>query len=320
VILLVSPAAPTTLHGNGVTADRWAGILRRLGHEVDIADAYRAGDYTALVALHARKSADAVRSFRADHPEAPIVLALTGTDLYPDLATAGVDPAVVARADRLIVLQGNGLQQVDPQIRWRARVIFQGVPDIPSGPFDEDHFDVCVLAHLRAVKDPLLAAAAARRLPTESRIRIIHAGQGLDDDLTALAQTETADNPHYTWVGPLPRSEALALLARSRLLVLSSRHEGGANVVSEALAAGVPAACSDIPGSVGMLGADYPGYFPVGNAEALATLLRAAETNHAGYYDQLRRHCASRRSLVDPAQEVQAWSDLLKELSLPVPA
>lgn len=319
MILLVSPAAPNTLLGNGVTAERWAALLRRLGHEVDIADTFRAGDHTALVALHAKKSAAAVRAFRTEHPTAPIMLALTGTDLYPDLTANRVDPAVLALADRLIVLQDNGLAQIDPEMRWRARVIYQSVPDIPPGPVDEDHFDVCVLAHLREVKDPLLAADAARRLPADSRIRIVHTGQGLDEELTARAAAESAGNPRYTWVGPLPRPEALTLLAGSRLLVLTSRHEGGANVISEALAAGVPCLCTEIPGSTGLLGPDYPGYFPVGDADALAALLLAAETNRDGYHDTLRRHCARRRPLVEPANELQAWADLLKELSLPVP-
>jgi glycosyltransferase involved in cell wall biosynthesis len=247
------------------------------------------------------------------------VLALTGTDLYPDLAANGVDPAVLRTADRLVVLQSDGLARIDARDRSRARVIVQSVPDIAPGPHDQDHFDVCVLAHLRPVKDPLLPAAAARRLPAASRIRITHAGHGLDTELTALAQAESAQNERYRWIGPVPRDDALALLARSRLLVLSSRHEGGANVISEALAAGVPVLCSEIPGSMGLLGDDYPGYFPVGNVAAVANRLWAAETDQDGYYDQLRRRCASRRSLVDPASERRAWADLLKELSLPVP-
>jgi glycosyltransferase involved in cell wall biosynthesis len=192
------------------------------------------------------------------------------------------------------------------------------VPDIERGRLDTDHFDVCALSHLRPVKDPLLPATAARRLPAASRIRITHAGQGLDDGLAALARAASAGSTRYRWVGPLPRTEALALLARSRLLVLSSRHEGGANVVSEALAAGVPVVCSEIPGSVGLLGADYPGYFPAGDADALAGCLRAAEMDADGYYERLRLHCASRRPLFDPACEQEAWSDLLTELSLPV--
>ena len=55
-------------------------------------------------------------------------------------------------------------------------------------------------------------------------------------------------------------------------MVLSSLSEGGANVISEAVAAGVPVLASRIDGSVGLLD-DYPGYFPVRDTAALARLL-----------------------------------------------
>jgi putative glycosyltransferase (TIGR04348 family) len=315
-ILLVSPTPPDSLHGNGVTARRWAGILRDLGHEVVLADGYRAGGYRALIALHARKSAPAVRSFRASHPQAPIVIALTGTDLYPDLATTGVDPVLLAMASRLIVLQPLGVAQLEEALRERTRVVVQSVPPIPAVPPREDIFEVAFLAHVRPVKDPAVLTAALRRLPAASRISVTHAGGALDDALSAHLKAEAAGNPRYTWLGPLPRPDALRVLARSRLLVLTSRHEGGANVVSEALAAGVPVISSAIPGSFGLLGEDYPGYFPVGDADALAERLRAAEQDRDGYYRSLAAHCAALRPSVDPRREADAFAALLAELGL----
>ncbi|MGH3449840.1 MAG: glycosyltransferase, partial [Haloechinothrix sp.] len=254
MILLVSPAPPASVHGNGVTAARWARILRALGHDVETAERYRGGHYSALVALHARKSADAIRAFHAEHPDAPVVIALTGTDLYPDLAGGGVDPAVLRIAGRLVVLQPHGLRQLDDELRSRAKVIIQSVPEIQPRPRRADIFEVAFLAHLRPVKDPLRAAAATRLLPPDSRIRLTHVGAGLDHDLAEHARVEAADNPRYEWLGELTRSDALNVLARSRLLVLTSHNEGGANVVSEALAAGVPVLSSAIPGSQGLLG------------------------------------------------------------------
>jgi putative glycosyltransferase (TIGR04348 family) len=317
MILLVSPAAPDSVTGNGVTARRWAGFLRELGHEVELSREYHAGSYDALLALHARKSADAIRRFHAGHPGAPVVLALTGTDLYPDLATAGVDPEVLALADRLVLLQPRGLDQLDPATRDRARVIVQSVPPIQRKPPREDCFEVAFLAHLRPVKDPLRPAEAVRELPAGSRIRVTHFGEAQDAELGAAAAAQSATNPHYDWLGARPREEALDLLARSRLLVLTSRHEGGANVVSEALAAGLPVVCSAIPGSIGLLGEDYPGYFPAGDSSALARALYAAERDTGGYYTALRERCASLASLVDPERERRAWADLLTELALP---
>jgi putative glycosyltransferase (TIGR04348 family) len=321
MILVVTPTPPDSPNGNGVTARRWAGILRDLGHQVDLTQEYRPGDHDLLVALHAVKSAGAVRAFHADHPAAPVVIGLTGTDLYPDLATTGVDPAVLAIASRLVVLQPHGAEQVPRKLRDRVRVIFQSMT-VPSAigvapaPPDPDCFEVALLAHLRPVKDPLLLAAAMRYLPASSRIRVTHAGEGRDPALARQAAAASAGSGRYRWTGPLPRPEALAVLARSRLLAVTSAHEGGANVVTEAIGLGVPVISSRIPGSTGLLGADYPGYFRPGDPADLARLLLAAERDIDGLYHRLRQRCAALRHLADPARERAAWAALLAELDL----
>ncbi|MGH3979089.1 MAG: selenoneine biosynthesis selenosugar synthase SenB [Pseudonocardiaceae bacterium] len=318
-IAVVTPTPVDSPHGNGVTARRWATILDGLGHRVSLSRTYDGGAHDVLIALHARKSAGAVRAFRAQRPGAPVVVALTGTDLYPDLATGGVEEEVLAAATRLVVLQPEALAQLPAPLAARTTVIVQSVPPIPPRPARADCFEVALLAHLRPVKDPLRLAAAARLLPADSRIRITHLGAALDNALADRAAAESASNPRYTWLGPRAREEALQVLARSRLLALTSVHEGGANVVSEALAAGVPIVSSAIPGSSGLLGRDYPGYFPAGDTEALASLLDAAEHDRDGRYGELRRRCAAARPLVDPARERDGWASLLAELPLPLP-
>lgn len=312
-ICLVTPVAQRTYHGNWVTAERWAAILGDLGHQVAVLETYDDRPADLLIALHARKSAPAVQRFRALHQTAPIVLALTGTDLYPTLAPT--DRPVLALADRYVVLQPLGVDQLPADLRNRARVIYQSVALVTAGQPGGDHFDALVLAHLRPVKDPLLAAAAARVLPADSQVRIRHAGAVIDPDLGARAAAESATNPHYDWLGELPRPAALRLLAESRLLLLTSRHEGGANAVSEALAAGVPVLATRIPGTVGMLGPDYPGYFPVGDPAALAELLAHTERDRDGLYSRLRQHCGALRPLVAPETERDAWRALLTELT-----
>jgi putative glycosyltransferase (TIGR04348 family) len=313
-IQLVTPSAAATHHGNRGTAERWARILRELGHTVEEAGEFPGGDVDLLVALHARKSAPAVLAAAA--AGVPVVLALTGTDLYPDLATSGVDTAVLEAAELLVVLQPLGIEQLPERLRGRARVVTQSAEAVWEPPEPErDVFEVAVLAHLRAVKDPLLPAAAARLLPADSGVRIDHAGAALDADLGAQALAEARDNPRYRWLGDLPHPEALRLLAGSRVMVHPSRHEGGANVVSEALAAGVPLLASRIPGTVGLLGEEHPGYFPPGDAAALAEAISAAERNAGGYYDALVRASARLLDRVGPEQERASWARLLAELT-----
>ncbi|MGH3322062.1 MAG: selenoneine biosynthesis selenosugar synthase SenB [Streptosporangiaceae bacterium] len=315
-ILIVTPAPPRSYYGNRITARRWATLLGDLGHTVEVTESYDDRPVDLLVALHARKSAEAVRRVRALHPEATVVLALTGTDLYPDLTSAGVDPTVLGAADRLVVLQRLAVDQLPEKLSDRVRVIHQSVESVPEAPTpNEDVFDAVLLAHLRPVKDPLVAADAAWLLYGDSRVRVRHAGAAIDPDLARRAAVESRVNPRYTWFGELSRPEALRLLAGGRLLVHPSRHEGGANVISEALAAGIPVVATRIPGTEGILGADYPGYFPPGDAMALADLLFRVEHNVGELYDELLRRCADLRPLVAPERERAAWEQLLAEVS-----
>lgn len=313
-IALASPTPPDSPHGNGVTARRWASILRDLGHDVALMQGYDGGAHELLIALHARKSVGAVTAFRTAHPHLPVVVALTGTDVYPDLDSAGVDRRVLERTSRLVVLQPLALLQLPEHLRERARVVVQSVPPITPAPPRSECFEVVQLAHLRRVKDPLRLAAAVRLLPDTSRVQVTHLGESRDDTLAAEAREESERNSRYTWFGPRSREEALRVLARSRVLAVTSWLEGGANVVSEALAAGVPVVSSAIPGSVGLLGADYQGYFPPGDTVALARLLVRLERDEDGCFTTLRSHCASLRGLVEPAGERQAWARLLDEL------
>ena len=264
-----------------------------------------------LVALHARKSHPSIARFRRRHPKAPLVVALTGTDLYHDLRTSALARRSLALASRLVVLQPRGVAALRMAVRAKARVIRQSAVCPARGITPRKGlFEVCVLAHLRPVKDPLRAARAARLLPASSRIRVLHAGAALDARNAARARAEASANPRYVWLGPLSRGRALRLLARCRLLLVTSRLEGGANVLSEALACRIPVLSSRIDGSVGILGADYPGLFDVGDTRGLAALLRRAETD-ARFYRRLVSRCRSLARRVDPALEARTWRRLL---------
>jgi putative glycosyltransferase (TIGR04348 family) len=312
-ICLVTPAPAGSRKGNRVTALRWAHFLRELGHRVRVRTEYAGERCDLLVALHASRSAASVRRSHDMHPDVPLVVCLTGTDLYDQIHTSPEAKQSLELASRLIVLQPLGIEELPAHLRPRARVIYQSVPPprfhVTPRP---DVFEVCVLGHLREVKDPLRTAHAARLLPAASRLRVLHLGAALSPEMATAARAEEAANPRYRWLGELPRWRALRVLARCRLLALTSRLEGGANVISEALAVSVPVVSSHIPGSIGLLGPDYPGYFPYGKTQALADLLHRAETDPA-FYQSLRRHCTRRRRLFDPARERRSWARLLRE-------
>jgi len=154
---------------------------------------------------------------------------------------------------------------------------------------------------------------AARLLPASSRIRILQIGSAMTKAMERRARAETKRNPRYRWLGEQPRWRVRRILARSQLTVVSSRMEGGANALSESLVASVPVLGSRIPGNVGVLREDYPGYFAVGDTRGLAQLLRRAE-NDAAFYAYLSTRCRKLARLFDPAREVEAWSSLLNEV------
>src|SRR5262249_19474174 len=173
--------------------------------------------------------------------------------------------------------QPEGLHELPDWARGRARAILQSAEPVRALPPRRDAFEVALLAHLRPVKDPFRAAMAARLLPAASRLRILPAGSALDPALAPRARSEQATNPRYRWLGGMPHWRARRVLARSRLMVITSRSEGGSNVLSEAIASGVPVVSSRIPGSTGLLGGDYPGLFAVGDTQGLASLLERME-------------------------------------------
>jgi putative glycosyltransferase (TIGR04348 family) len=289
-------------------------MLRMVGHRVQIAETFADQRCEALLALHARKSFPSVHRFRAIFPSAPLVVALTGTDLYADLPRSAKARRSLELADLVVVLQPDAIAHLAPEFRRKARVILQSAVFRGVRPRALSRvFEVTVLGHLRAVKDPFRAGMAARRLSASSRIRIIQLGQALTEDMRRQAEAEMRINPRYRWLGGLPWGKAMRRLARSRLTVISSRLEGGPNVVSEALVAGVPIVSSRISGVIGMLGRDYPGYFPVGDTGALAELLARAETDPR-FYAELRRICQERAPDFAPERELAAWRKLTDEL------
>ncbi len=313
-IALITPAPAQVHTGNRTTAHRWARLLGDLGHHVNVRKDWNGEECDLLIALHARRSFPAIQRFREERPHAPIIVALTGTDLYGDLENSAEAICSLKLASRIVVLQELGVEAVPVSARRKVRVIYQSAEHVsPPSRREEGDFQVCVLAHLRAVKDPLRPAYAVRKLPAPSRIQLKHAGAMLDPEFVAQVEAEQRTNLRYQWLGPLSHEYALELLAGSQMLVLTSQLEGGANVISEAIAASVPVISSLIPGSVGILGTGYPGYFPVGDSAALREQLQRAESD-GGFYRDLQQWVARLHPLVSPARERETWESLLTEL------
>lgn len=309
---------PAPAGGNRTTALRWARILRRLGWRAFRGEGWGGRPCDLLVALHARRSRPAVERFRRERPAGSVIVAATGTDLYEDLPGGGQRGAEtlagLRAADRIVVLQEAALQAVPPELVERTRVVHQSLP--PAGPRpapDPETFEVALLANLRPVKDPLLAARAVELLPVTSRLIVLHLGESLDENMASEAQRTSRENPRYRWLGPRPRREALCTLARARLALSTSTQEGGANAVSEAVVMGVPLIATDVPGTRGLLGADHPGLFPAGDVAALTGRLARAERDPR-FLAALTAAGRRRAALFKPEREERAWRDLLGEL------
>jgi putative glycosyltransferase (TIGR04348 family) len=315
---MVCPVPAGSRLGNRITAVRWKKILVGLGHRVTISTGKPGGRYDVLVALHARHSAAVVGWSRDAHPDRPIVLALTGTDLYRDILRDASAQRSVALADALVVLHDRAALALPRRYRGRVRVIRQSADPDRVGRVQRRNakvssFDVAFVAHLRAEKDPLRAALAARALPQRSKLRIRHAGRALGDDFRLAAEAEQRSNPRYQWLGEISPAASRALIARARVLVLTSVMEGGANVLGEAIVSGTPIIAARIPATVSALGPRYPGLFAVGDTTALARLFRRAEED-ASFLARLTRETRARRPLFSRAVERAAWRALLREL------
>ena len=314
-IVLVTPAARGTRYGNRVTALRWGRILRSLGHGVKVVTHYQGERCDLMVGLHARRSSESMRTFKEAHPHRPLILALTGTDVYQDIRHDADAQQSLELADRIVALQSLARNELSERLWHKFVPILQSAKPTPTAVQPRNRtFDVCVVGYLRPVKDPFRAALASRLLPSTSRVRVLQLGGALSPAMERRARAEEVRNPRYVWLGERPHWQTRRIMKRSQLLVLSSKLEGGANVLSEALADQIPVLSSHIPGSIGLLGEDHPGYFTTGSTRELARLLYRAETNTA-YLDQLRQHSARRSALVRPETERASWQALLSQLT-----
>lgn len=313
-IRFLEAASVNIRNGNVVTSERWRSMFESLGHRVESYFADGCQQCDLLVVFNAYTNRQAIREAWTNGVAGRIVICLTGTDLYRDLREDPAARDVLYLADQLVVLQPMGVPALPEALHGKTMVVYQSAvaPRVVVSRHEET-FDVCGIAHLRDVKDPLRTARAARLLPAESRLRVVHVGKALSAEYEQAVIREVAENPRFHWFGEQSGARTAEILLGSRLLVMSSLLEGGANVVSEAIVSGIPVIGTDIPCMRGLLGDDYPGLFPVGDTVRLAELLYRAEVD-SRFYDQLQAFCRRESYKFDPKREKNSLKILLERL------
>ena len=303
-IVIISPYLANANNGNWQTAWRWSRFLSQ-SYKVTLAVHWDGTACDAMIALHARRSATSIAAFSAAFPARPLIVVLTGTDLYKDIANDEDAQRSLQFANQLLILQPAGLQALNKNLHHKTKVIYQSAPSLK--PFKQNHeiqpryFDVTMIGHLRDEKDPGTFMRAAKSLES-ARVRLIHIGGALDPVLAEEAKKTQQLYPRYHWLGNVAHAATRQRLKRSQLMVITSKMEGGANVIIEAVTSGVPVLASDISGNRGMLGDNYAGYFPLGDSIKLAHLIDRAVSD-TKFYSHLKAQCAARASLFAPERE-----------------
>lgn len=308
-ICIISPALAAANNGNWQTATRWQQMLSG-PYRVQIMQQWDGQAFDAMLALHARRSADAIVRWSATCPDKPIVVALTGTDLYRDIAVDAQAQQSLRLAQRLIVLQELGPRSLPVEFRSKCRVIFQSTPRRPPVQKTPQALRALMVGHLRAEKSPQTYFAAARALVHRPDIVLEHIGAPLDAALGEEARQLAAEVPNYRYLGEQSHEQTLEHITNAHVIVHPSQMEGGAHVVMEAVMCGTPVLASRIDGNVGMLGFDYAGYFDCGNADQLVQALIAcrdsqnpAPNQALSKLAQLARQCNLRSPLFEPDAE-----------------
>jgi putative glycosyltransferase (TIGR04348 family) len=311
-LVIVTPALRAANNGNWQTAQRWARLLQP-GCRVALTDRWRGGDEALMIALHARRSADSIAAWRAQHPTRPLLLVLTGTDLYRDIAVDDAAQRSLTLADALVVLNELGVGQLPEALRAKAQVVLQSCPARMPLPRTGRHLRALMVGHLRDEKDPRTYWRAARRLAARPDIRLDHVGAALDPALGAEAEALAARQPRFRWLGALPHAAVRRRIQAAHVLVHASRMEGGAHVVIEAIRSGTPVLASRIDGNLGLLGSDYEGVFEPGDDAGLAALLVRARDD-AAWLPRLAARLAPRAARFAPQAERAALQRIVAAL------
>lgn len=319
-VVIVCPAVRDDNNGNWQTARRWQRMLQPdyrvhiVQHWPQASSGMDCNNDQAMLALHARRSAPSVAAWAQAYPGRGLAVVLTGTDLYQDILTDASAQASLQLAQRLVVLQECAPQSLPAPLHARTRVIFQSTTTRKMVDKSPRRLRAVMVGHLRDEKSPRTLMDAAHALAPTDNIRIDHIGSAMTPLWQAQAQATAQSCPHYHWWGALAHEQTRRRIQRAHVLVHTSRMEGGAHVVMEAVCSGTPVLASRVPGNVGMLGADYAGYFDWNDSAALVALLRRCRNPHDPLLAQLQKQCAARAPLFAAPAERASLLQLLQQL------
>ncbi len=312
LVRIVTPALADANNGNWRTAHRWQTLLSP-DFKVIVQGDWTDESCDILIALHARRSAASIARFHEAHPTKPLIVVLTGTDLYRDLKTSAEARQSLALAQALIVLQEDAIRFIPLEHRKKTHIVYQSAKQLAPEIKPKHKLNCIVVGHLRDEKDPAIIFRAVEKLNDNDHIHILHIGAPLDESLAAIAQKLSAQNKHYHWSGAMAHGLTRAAIKHAHLLIHPSIMEGGANVIVEALTSGTPVIASKMSGNVGMLGQNYEGYFPVGDDAALIALLKRCVID-ANFMLRLGNACQARANLFLPDTERASLSAIINQL------
>lgn len=341
---ILTPFGQKSGMGNWRTASRYAQMLRASGINASIYEPSQiddacthSGQRTVAIVLNAARSADAVFAFVKE--QIPVMLVMTGTDLYGALAPAQSGSARYQTTEQalhlarlIVVLQAEAGEEIRrrwPLLADRVHCLIQtSAPRKPYAPVmtpNSKTVRFLVAGHIREEKDPRTAfvgfhrafpdgwavRSGGRRVP----VRLIHVGSHQDKTLAQELIRLGAQYPGILLEGPLSHAQTLRQMTHVHCLIQTSISEGGALVVSEAVACRLPVIASAIPAHRGQMGADYPGFFRTGDPDDLARVFMRFVSDDA-FVEQLReRGLALASTLASPSSEREALARLIRQLS-----
>ncbi len=317
-VLIHSPFPRETTQGNTITADRLRDVLVKAGVSVGMSVVDYSGEQArCMVALNAWRSAKDVAKYRALHPTGKVIVIITGSDINHEELADENSPTrqTMASADALVMLHDQEFHKLSAELQQKCHVIYPSVtlPDhITHKRVPRDSCMALIAGNLRPVKNPTLAVDACYLLAKGDYASVsVDVFGSASGEIESAVRAASERLPHYQWHGMISHQELLGEMSQADVLLNVSLGEGGANAICEAITMGLPVIASDIGGNQGMLGADYLGYFPSGDQQALAEILHRVASDEV-FYERLKSQVEERALLFSYRRECQLWLDLVQ--------